>query len=90
MPFLLVRGTRCRLMTPDGKVIDPYTCRKHTTFTDDQTRRLGRRLLFEHDGFKLIVDANAPIPIGLSCADCGTMLVSPSLCKRCERMRGGR
>ena len=90
MPFLLLRGTRCRLITPDGRVIDPYTCRKHTTFTDDQSRGHGRHLQFERDGFKLIVEAGEAIPIALACADCGTMLVSPSLCKRCERLRGGR
>ena len=74
MPYLVLRGTRGRIITPQGKVIDPYTCRKHTTFTDDQTRGHGRNLQFERDGFKLIVEASAAIPITLACADCGTML----------------
>jgi hypothetical protein len=91
MPYLVLRGTRCRVITPQGKVIDPYTCRENTTFTNDQTAPYGpHHLQFERDGFRVIVATSSAIPIELSCADCGKVLTLPSLCETCEKLGQGR
>jgi hypothetical protein len=90
MPYLVVRGTRCRVITPKGRIIDPYVCREHTTFTDDQAKGYGLYLQFERDGYRLIVAASSAIRIELSCCDCGKVLTMPSLCNDCARLRTGR
>lgn len=90
MPYLVPRGTRCRVITPQGKVIDPYVCRENTTFTDEQARPFGLHLQFERDGYQLIAAVQAVVHVEVPCADCGKVLSVPSLCDNCARLRGGR
>lgn len=78
MPFLVPRGTRCRVIRPDGRVIDPYLCRESTAFSDDQTKPYGLHLQFEREGFRMIVAASAAVRIDLKCAVCGAALQPPS------------
>ena len=79
MPYPLLRGTRCRVITPQGRIIDPYVCRENTTFTDEQTKPCGLHLQFERNGYRLIAAVQAVIRVEVSCADCGRILSVPSL-----------
>jgi hypothetical protein len=90
MPYLVLKGTRCRVITPMGHVVDPYICRRHTIFDTDEMKRRSSHLLFERRGFRLFVDASKVITFELACVGCGAMLIAPSLCVRCERMRKER
>jgi hypothetical protein len=60
MSYLVAKGTRAKVITPCGRVIDPYTCRQDSTFTDPECRGHGLHLQFERDGFKLIVARQCP------------------------------
>src|SRR5581483_10027319 len=70
MPYLVLQGTPCRVITPKGRVIDPYTCRHYSAFTDAQMKAHGLQLHFNRRGFTLIVRRDEAIPFSLSCTDC--------------------
>jgi hypothetical protein len=63
MPYLVARGNRAKVITPSGRVIDQYTCRHDSTFTEDECRGDGLHLQFTRGGFKLIVARSAAVPV---------------------------
>jgi hypothetical protein len=63
MPYLVAKGTRARVIMPDGRIIDPYICRRDSTFTDDECRGYGLHLQFTRDGFRLIVARSSAVPV---------------------------
>lgn len=68
MPYIVPAGTRAKVIKPDGRTIEPYVCRRPTSFADSAMRRYGTHFLeFRRDGWHLIVPESRVIKVDVKC-----------------------
>ena len=90
MPYLLLKGTRCQIITPSGKTVERYVCRRTTIFADAETDPCGLHVRFARRGFKLVVSPSDVVKIELTCASCGGAIKVSPYCETCADLRGER
>lgn len=89
MPYLLLKGTRCQVVTPSGRSIEHYVCRRTTIFTDAEADR-GLHVRFSRAGYKVIVSPSDVVTIELRCPSCGQAVRLSPYCETCADLRGER
>jgi hypothetical protein len=68
MPYIVPAGTRAKVIKPGGKAVEPYICRRNTSFEDGAMRRYGAGYLeFRRDGWRLIVPESRVIRVEVRC-----------------------
>lgn len=89
MPYLLLKGTQCQVVTPGGRSIDHYICRHTTLFTDAEADR-GLHMRFSRAGYMVIVSPSDVVTIEIHCLSCGQTVTLSPYCRSCADLRGER
>lgn len=62
MPYFVAKGTQGRVITPGGRVIEPFYCRRDSTFEEQEAEDHGIKMVFRRGGYTLIVLRSAVRP----------------------------